>query len=162
MMTFEDKLHQYARVGLLYGLGMDQKIRPLFVDGFQIENQANFYSILAEEAYRIGVKTVDVLLRDPKLERAQFIYAPEKHKLHVPKHVSTRAQEIVDCDGARIAINGNGGIGIMDDVDSKYPATYKAVYFKATEPFFTRRMKMLQPWSILNVPTVAWANEIGG
>ena len=161
MLTFEQKLRSYARIALVYGLGLDQKARPLYVNSFQTEDHGGFIPILAEEAYKLGVETVDVVYRDPALERAQFLGAPEAFKLNISQHISMRAQEIVDQDGACLALNGNGSLGVMDDVDSKYPASLKAMQMKAYEPLTSRRMKMLQPWSILDVPTVAWAHKLG-
>src|ERR1019366_1673726 len=113
------------------------------------------------EAYALGVETVDVRYRYPEIERAMFLGAPEVLKLYEPKWVSVRAQEIVDRDGARIALNGNRGLGVMDGVDPKYPSGLQTAYFKANEPYTSRRMKMLQPWTILDVPTVAWAKKLG-
>jgi len=48
----------------------------------------------------------------------------------------------------------------MDDVDPKYPSGFRSAYFKANEPLTKRRMKMLQPWSVLDVPTLAWAKKL--
>lgn len=160
-LSFEEKLRNYARLGLLHGLGFDQRIRPLYIESYQTEDHNHFIAILAEEAYKLGVETVDVHYQYPELDRAMFLGAPEAHRLYVPKWVSVRAQEIVDRDGARIALCGNGDLGVMDDVDPKYPSGFRSAYFKANEPLTTRRMKMLQPWTILDVPTIAWAKKLG-
>lgn len=164
-LSFEQKLHNYARLGLIHGLGIGsgpgQKVRPLYIESYQNEDHGPLIAVLAEEAYALGVETVDVRYRNPALERAMFRGAPEGFKLYEPKWVSVRAQEIVDRDGARIALNGNGNFGVMDDVDSKYPAMFKSAYFEANEPYTTRRMKHLQPWTVVDVPTVAWAKKLG-
>lgn len=159
-LSFEDKLRNYARIGLMYGLGFDQKVRPLYIDSYQTEDHGHLIPMMAEEAYKLGAQTVDVRYRYPELERAMFLHAPEKHKLYEPWWVSARAKEIVDRNGGRIALNGNGELGVMDDVDPKYPSGFKSAYFKANEPFTTRRMQMLQPWNILDVPTIAWAKKL--
>lgn len=159
-LSFEDKLRNYARIGLMYGLGFDQKVRPLYIDSYQTEDHGNFIPMLAEEAYKLGTAIVDVRYRYPELERAMFLYAPEDHKVHEPSWVTARAEEIVSSNGGRIALNGNGGLGVMDDVDPKYPSQFQSAYFKANEPYTTRRMQMLQPWNILDVPTTAWAAKL--
>lgn len=160
-LSFEQKLRNYARLGLIHGLGLGQKARPLYIDPYQTEDHGHFITVLAEEAYDLGVETVDVRSRDIELERVMFQKAPEEYKLYVPKWVNARAQEIVNRDGARIALNGNGGLGVMDDVDPKYPSGFQSAYFEANEPYTTRRMKMLQPWTILDVPTHAWSAKLG-
>ncbi len=159
-MSFESKMRNLARLGLLHGLGFDQRPRPLFIDSYQTEDHGHLIPMLAEEAYKLGVETVDVRYRYPELERAMFLHAPESHKIYEPTWVSVRAQDIVDRDGARIALSGNGGLGVFDDIDPRYPSEFHSAYFKANEPYTTRRMKMLQPWSVLNVPTVAWAKKL--
>jgi aminopeptidase len=159
-ISFEDMLKNYARLGLLYGLGFDQRPRPLYIDSHQVEDPALLIPTLAREAYALDAKTVDVQYRYPELEREMFAHAPTNFKTHVPSWVAVRAKEIVDCDGARIALNGNGELGVMDSVDPTYPSGFRAAIFKANEPFTTRRIKMLQPWSILDVPTAAWANKL--
>lgn len=158
---FEEQLREYARLGLIHGLGFGQRARPLYIDSYQTEDHGHFIPILAEEAYKLGAETVDVRYRYPELERAMFLRAPEEFKLYEPKWVTVRAQEIVDRNGGRIALNGNGRIGVMDDVDPKYPSGFQSAYFLANEPLTTRRMKMLQPWTILDVPTIAWASKLG-
>ncbi|MDB5266231.1 MAG: hypothetical protein JWN89_46 [Parcubacteria group bacterium] len=160
-LSFEEKLRNYARLGLIHGLGFDQRPRPLYIDSYQIEDHGHLIAVLAKEAYALGVETVDVRYRNPELERAMFLGAPETHKLYEPKWVSVRAQEIVDHDGARIALKGNGDLGVMDDVDPKYPSGFKSAYMKANEPYTSRRMKMLQPWTLVDVPTIAWAKKLG-
>jgi aminopeptidase len=109
----------------------------------------------------MGVKYVDVHFESPQLERAQFLYAPEAYKLYVPFYVKVRAEQIVDRDGARLALMGNGDLSVMDDVDPKYTSGFKGAKYKANEPLTSRRMAGLQPWSILDVPTRAWANKLG-
>jgi len=160
-LSFEVKLRNYARIGLIHGLGFGQRPRPLYIDGYQTEDHGGFVAVLAEEAYRLGVETVDLRCRDPKLERAMFRGAPENFRLYEPKWVTERAKEIVSRDGARIALKGNGDLGVMDDVDSKYPSMFQASYLKANEPYTSRRRAGLQPWTILDVPTIAWANKLG-
>lgn len=160
-LSFEQKLHNYARIGLIHGLGLGQKARPLYIDSYQAEDHGRFMSVLAEEAYRLGVETVDLRCRNPWLERAMFRGAPEDFKLYEPKWVTARAEEIVARDGARIALNGNGHLGVMDDVEAKYPSMFQSAYFKANEPYTSRRMAGLQPWTILDVPTIAWAEKLG-
>lgn len=160
-LSFEQKLRNYARLGLLHGLGMDQKIRPLYIESYQIEDHDNFIPIMAEEAYKIGVETVDVRYRYPELERAMMRGAPENFKLYFPEWITDGAKRIIERDGARIALNGNGDLGVMDDVDSKYSSRLKSAFMKANEPYSSLRMKMLRPWSILDVPTIAWANKLG-
>ncbi|OGG45680.1 hypothetical protein A2673_03950 [Candidatus Kaiserbacteria bacterium RIFCSPHIGHO2_01_FULL_50_13] len=159
-LSFDEKLRNYARIGLV-NLGYDQKIRPLYVESFQLEDHGNFIPMLAREAYALGADIVDVHYDYPELEREQFLGAPEEKKLYVAFHVTCRAKEIVDRGGARLALNGNGEFGVFDDLDPKYPVGYKGAKFKANEPLTTRRMKMLQPWSILDVPTTSWANKLG-
>ena len=160
-LSFEQKLRNYARLGLLHGLGMDQKIRPLYIESYQIEDHNHFIPIMAEEAYKIGVQTVDVRYRYPELERVMMRDAPEEFKLYFPGWITDGAKRIIERDGARIALNGNGDLGVMDDVDSKYSSRLKSAFMKANEPYSTLRMKMLRPWSILDVPTKAWAKKLG-
>lgn len=159
-LSFEDKLRNYARIGLMYGLGFDQKVRPLYIESYQIEDHGYLIPMLAQEAYKLGAPIVDVRYRYPELERAMFLHAPDEHKFHEPSWVTARAKDIVESNGGRIALDGNGSLGVMDDVDPKYPSGFQSAYFKANEPLTTRRMKMLQPWNLLEVPTLAWANKL--
>src|SRR3989338_2220790 len=131
-LSFDDKLINYANLGLSYGLGFDQKVRPLYVESYQTEDLGHFIPILARVAYALGVETIDVCYRYPELDRAMFDAAPEELKTYVPAWIGTRAQEIVN----RACV-------------------------VAHEPLTSRRMKMLQPWSILDVPTIAWAKKLG-
>ena len=160
-LSFEEKLRNYAKLGLVYGLGIDQKARPLYIEQYEHEDHGGLVATMAAEAYALGVPTVDTVYRNPAFERAQFLGAPDSHKLYLPRWVSVRAQEIVDSDGARIAFSGNGDLGIMDDVPSQYPSGFKSAYMQANQPLTGRRMNMLQPWSLFNVPTNAWANKLG-
>ncbi len=160
-LSFDDKLINYANLGLSYGLGFDQKVRPLYVESYQTEDLGHFIPILARVAYALGVETIDVCYRYPELDRAMFDAAPEELKTYVPAWIGTRAQEIVNRDGGRLALNGNGELGVMDNVAPNLPSALHSALFKANEPLTTRRMKMLQPWSILDVPTIAWAKKLG-
>ena len=160
LLSFEEKLRNYARIGLV-NLGYDQKIRPLYILSAQIEDHGHFIPILAEEAYKLGVKNVEMLFRYPELERAQFLGAPGDQKLYVPFTVAVWANEVLKTDGARLRLDGMGELGTMDDVNPQYPTKYDTTFRKAMEPLRTRHMKGLQPWSILDVPTKAWADKLG-
>ncbi len=117
--------------------------------------------MLAKEAYALGVETVDVRYRNVAHEREMFLGAPEEFKLYEPKWVTVRAEEIVAHDGAAVILNGNGRLGIMDDVDPKYPSGFRSAYMKSNEPYSSRRRSMVQPWTIIDVPTEAWAKKLG-
>jgi len=160
-LSFEKKLQNYAQLGLVHGLGLGQTIRPLYIESYQIEDHNNFIPLLAEVAYELGVKTVDARYRYPELERAMFKGAPDDQKLYVPEWITRGAELMIKRDAARIALNGNGELGIMDDVDQTLPSRYKSAFVAANEPYSSRRMKMLQPWTILDVPTKAWAKKLG-
>jgi aminopeptidase len=160
-LSFQDKLRNYARVILIHGLGIKQKARPLYIEVYQLEDHGGLIPIIAEEAYRLGVKTVDIRCRYPMFERAMFRHAPEGHKTYEPEWITARAKEIVKRDGAYLALHGNGDLGIMDDVDSNLPGALQSVRRKARGPLTKRHMSMLQPWCLVDVPTEAWAKKLG-
>jgi aminopeptidase len=160
MRTFEDNMREYARIALQYGLGFDQRIRPLYINATAPDTEG-FVAILAEEAYRMGVPHVEAIYRDARFDRAQFKFAQDENQLYVPQWVSARAAEIVANDGAFLAINGNGGLGIFNDVDPRLPSAFRSATMKANEPLTSRRMAMQQPWNIIDVPTEAWAKALG-
>lgn len=160
-LSFETKLRNYARIGLVHGLGLGQTVRPLYIESYQVEDHNHFIPLMAEVAYELGVETVDVRYRYPELERAMYRGAPEGKKLYVPEWITSGAQLMIERDGARIALSGNGELGVMDDVDPTLPNRFRSAFMEANQPHTGRRMKMLQPWSILDVPTHAWANKLG-
>lgn len=161
MRSFEDLQRDYARLTLLVGLGFNQKTRPLFVTADIDRHCSDFCVILAEEARKLGAPFVDFSYVDPRQQRAQFLYSSEEMRLHIPSYVTARAKEVIDTGGAWLTIYGRSELDVFDDVDPKYPSGMRAAGFKAREPLSTRQKQMLLPWSVIGVPTKAWARKLG-
>jgi len=160
--SFDHMLRDYARLSLVAGLGLPiKKPRPIFVTAEIDEEVALYVSILAEEAYKIGVPLVDVYYEDPRVQRAKFLFGPEETRLLTPGYMSRRAEEAVFQEAARFTIYSSAELHVYDDVDPKYPTAWRSKKHAAEDVWTKRLISGKQPWNVVVVPSANWAAELG-
>lgn len=169
MRTWNDLLHAYARIPL-WCLGFDKHPRRLFVSADVDPTVSGFVPILMEEAYKMGSPDVDILYADPRARRARFLYAPEETKLNIPPYLVQRVHSLQGAvdehrpwakeDGAILSLLSMSEIGVLDDVDPKYPSGLKAALSRASEPVTSLIMSGKLPWHVTSVPSEAWAKKL--
>lgn len=152
--------HMYARV-LLRCIGLPEHPRPIFVSADTDPHAVQFAAIFAEEAFRAGAPVCDVAYTDPYVNRARFLHAPKGKEVLFPPHVTQRAQDTVDLNGANVALYGNAELGVYDGIDPQLPNLQRSMFFAARKPFHDRQIRYLSPWLVGAVPTEAWARKLG-
>ncbi|MGH2737034.1 MAG: aminopeptidase [Actinomycetota bacterium] len=152
----ESELRQYARVVLEIGNNF-QPGQHLAINGM-IEH-APLARALAEEAYAMGARYVDIWYWDPHAKRSRVAHADEGSLGWTPPWLDARYEFLAKEQAATISITGDPAPDLMSGVDPKrvgldrMPALasrYKAQMFGDIN------------WTIVPYPTEGWARVVFG
>ena len=115
---------------------------------------------LADAAYRIGVRYVDVQYSDPRLQAARVRHAHDDFLGPVPEWASRRAHETIKPTSATVTILGEADPGVFDGLppervvqDTMRPLGRMRRYVKAVKQGRRR-------WTGVAWPTTAWAGQV--
>ncbi|MEX2502392.1 MAG: aminopeptidase [Trueperaceae bacterium] len=152
----EAMLHRYAELAVFVGVDLDPGRRVLLRSPLEAAPLARR---IVEVAYRAGAPYVHVAWTDEAVTRSRFLHAPEGSFGELP----LGGPEAMDAMAARgdavISIDASDPEGLAD-VDPQRVATARAARSRAFKPFTRRMMGNEAPWTIVAVPTPAWARQV--
>lgn len=150
------KMQKYAEVLLKTCLKIE-KNQPLFIS-CDIE-RIDFVRIVAEEAYKLGVKDIYFDLTDYELKHNALknlsLEDLKKMKMFNKEEWNVYAQK----DAAFLML-ASVSPGLMKDIDSKKLNDITMHGYETRSTFDSLRSKQVTPWCIAAVPTYNWAKEI--
>jgi len=157
-MTFEEKLHNYAKLMICHGLN----VQPGQMVNISAEACHRELAVMAvEEAWKRGASYVNLDLLDSRTTRLRIEHSEDKDLDFVPAYVTDKYKEIVDKTGANLAIRGSEYPDLMADLPTKKVNNLRLSNHKAIKYFYDEGIgKSKVHWSLANGATPRWAVKI--
>ena len=134
-----------------------QKNQPLLIS-YNVARR-DFVRILAQEAYKIGVKDIYFDASDPYLKHEALINLDEKD-LKKTKFWNRQVWNEYAKKGAAFVMLASETPGLMKDVDPDKLSALTIYGYESQKEFDDLRAKSMVPWCIAAVPTIEWAKEV--
>ncbi len=161
---FEQKLEKYAEIILKIGLNLQPKQRLLIggpsssYDGVFLE-AAPLVRIIAQKAYQMGARLVDVVWGDDQLRLIRFNYGPKKSLKEYPKWRIDARLNISQAGDANLHIIDSNP-DLLKDVDLGLIARFQLHLHKHLKPVLDLVGQYALNWVIVPAPSQAWADKI--
>ncbi|MGN1337203.1 MAG: aminopeptidase [Candidatus Coprovivens sp.] len=152
----KEKMIKYAQVLLNTCLKVD-KDQPLFISG-NIE-RIDFMRIVADEAYKIGIKDINVEIVDPILKHSALKNLTFEELKNTEYWNKAKWNEYAEIGGAFLMLASETP-GLMEDIDSKKISDITMYGYETRKKFDELRDKQITPWCIAAVPTESWAKFV--
>ena len=156
MMTFDEKLTQYAQLAVQVGVNIQQGQYLLINTSTEA---LPFARKVVEEAYKAGAGRVHVNLTDPFVERALFENATEEEFGNFPEWIVAQRDELIKRQGALMWIDADDPDLLSGIAPSKLSAHEKASG-TALKNYRKAIMNDDIAWSIIAVPSSKWAAKV--
>ena len=122
-----------------------------------------FARLLAQNAYKLGAKYVNVSLEDPAFNRIRIDQVTEdKYLDYIPGYRSSMFDSIVEEGWRSLALRGPSNPDLMEGVNSKKLGRSTKAASIARKNFQTAAASNKIPWNVCLAPTKAWAEKVLG
>lgn len=156
MMTFEEKLAEFAELAVRVGVNIQQRQYLLINTS---TDTLDFTRLVVQKAYEAGAGRVHVNLTDATFERAFFEHATTEEIEKFPKWIVAQREELIARQGALLWIDAED-----PDLLAGIDVTKLAAQQKASGTALVNYRKAVMnddiAWSIIAVPSVKWAAKV--
>lgn len=150
---------KYADVVLKSGINL-QENQPLVIRTEVAQRE--FAGFLARRAYELGASFVQVLMSDPKIDRARIEVAREDSLDYIPSFLQPTYRTYIEENWANIGLVGPENPDIFEGVDAgRLGRTRKAASIAAQE-WLQRVSSNEIAWNVCLYPTPVWAAKVLG
>ncbi|USB31615.1 aminopeptidase [Paenibacillus sp. YPG26] len=156
MSDFQDKLHKYAELAVKVGVNV-QPGQTLVVNSTL--DGAELVRLIVQKAYEAGARTVKVNWSDDTVTRLRYQLAAEESFLDEPKWYAGELLELVE-NGAAILHVISSDPDLLKGVSSERLTNHQKTYGKAMSKFRQYQQADKFSWSIVAVPSEAWAAKV--
>ncbi|MEA2447698.1 MAG: aminopeptidase, partial [Actinomycetota bacterium] len=151
-----ERLERFAELVLKVGInlkeGQDVQINGLI-------EHAPFARALADQAYRLGARSVDVTYLDPHVRKSRIEHAPRESLGWIPPWINDRLEWSVGASAAHITIAGDPEPDLLADVDPKRASLERTNF----PPARLNQVASEQVnWTIIPYPSPGWAKSVYG
>lgn len=155
-MIEQHTLEKYAELILKKGVNVQQG-QPVFITA-PIEG-AEFTRLVVKKAYELGAKNVHVHWDDDELTLFKYTYAPDEVLRHFPQWAVDLRESFADDGAAFISIYASNP-DLLKDIDPTRVAEASKAAGKALTKFRSDMMNDKLTWTVVSIPTKAWAEKI--
>lgn len=155
-MDHERDLDRYADLAVRVGVGLREGQRMLLRSPV---SAAPLARRIVAAAYRAGAPYVQVMWSDEEVAKARYLLAPEGSFGEVPFGQSEAMTGMAERGDALVSISASDPEALAA-ADPERVATGRAALQQALAPFIRHQMADRIPWTILAVPTPAWAGKV--
>lgn len=155
-MTFQEKLAQFAELAVKVGANV-QKGQTLLIN--TTTDTVEFTRLVVKKAYEAGAARVTVNFSDGVTDRAFFDNAPDDEFEKYPRWIAEQRDELIERQGALLWIDAADPDLLTGVPVSKLSAHQKAAG-KALENYRDAVMNDKIAWSIIAIPSKAWAKKV--
>jgi aminopeptidase len=155
--SMEDKKKAYARLILAQGVNL-QPGQALAVRAELVHRE--FVHLLAEMAYEIGARLVDVDWTDLTLDRIRLRGSYPEYLDHAPNYLTARYQERLETNWATISIVGREDPHIFDDIEATAMQRLQKATRSKLKAWYAGVMANQIAWCVCAAPTPQWAKQV--
>ncbi|ANB61155.1 aminopeptidase [Anoxybacteroides amylolyticum] len=155
-MTLEQKLEQYAALAVRTGVNIQQGQTLVVKSPLEA---ARLVRKIAKKAYEAGAKHVYVEWEDEELSYIKYMHAPEEAFSEYPMWRAQGMEQLAQ-EGAAFLSIYSPNPDLLKDVDPKRIATFAKTSSEALRNYRSALMADENCWSVISVPTPAWAKKI--
>ncbi|MBB5323325.1 aminopeptidase [Anoxybacillus tepidamans] len=156
MSHFEQKLDKYAALTVHMGVNI-QEGQTLVVNAPL--DAAILVRKIAKQAYEAGAKHVYVEWNDEVLTYIKYKHAPDEAFSEYPMWRAQGMEQLTQ-EGAAFLSIYSPNPDLLKDIDPKRIATFSKTSSQALKNYRSALMADQNCWSIISVPTPAWAKKI--
>lgn len=131
--------------------------QPLFISANS--EVSDFVRIIANEAYKIGVKDIYFDIVDSNLKH-DMLKNLELEDLKNTQYFNRSIWSEYAKKGAAFVMLASEMPGLMNDIDSEKQSKSLVYSLESREGFNDMRDKSMVPWCIAAVPTLSWARKV--
>jgi aminopeptidase len=155
-MPSQNRLRKYARLAV--NIGANVQPGQLLVLQGQTDTR-EFIRLCVEEAYEAGASLVNVRWNDDPTQHTTFLKAPVEALEEVPQWMVAQFDYFMEKGAALLSV-ASPTPGLLADVDPAKLQRANIAQRKATTKWQSHMMGNKTQWSIVAVPTVAWAKKV--
>lgn len=152
-LSFEERLHNYARLAVRVGLGVREGQRVLVQAPVETAPLAR---LIVREAYAAGASLVDVRWDDDDVQLARFSLAPEGSFEQISQWRVNAETETADAGGAVIAIRATNP-NLYAGVDPARVTVHQRALAAYRRPYTGQVMTNRLNWNLISAPVAEWA-----
>ncbi|MGG3998216.1 aminopeptidase [Anoxybacillus kestanbolensis] len=152
----EKKLQKYAELAVRVGVNI-QPGQTLFINAPL--PSAPLVREIAKKAYEAGAKHVHVEWSDEEITYIKFKHAPEEALHEYPSWLAKGREEVAEKGGAFLSIYAPNP-DLLKDIDPARVAAATKAASMALQHYRSRLMADHNCWSLIAVPTPAWAKKV--
>ncbi|MGM9929797.1 MAG: aminopeptidase [Bacillus sp. (in: firmicutes)] len=156
MSDFQKNLEKYAELAVKVGVNI-QKGQTLVVNSML--DGAELVRLITKKAYEAGAKNVIVNFSDDTINRLKFEYADDDVFKEYPKHRAAEQNELAENGAAYLSVISSSP-DLLKGIDPQRIANNQKASGQALSKFRSYVQSDKISWSIVAVPSQAWANMV--
>jgi len=156
-MATQELLQGYARLAVEIGVNLQP--------GQDLQVNCNpehleLARAVADEAYRVGARWVDLNVTDPRVRHSQIEHGPEEELEWTPPWLLARLNDLAERQGAVLLLVGDAEPDLLSDLDQQRVAKARMKELR------TRQLELVASgklsWAIVGSPNPGWAEAVLG
>lgn len=158
-LEFQEKLKVYAELLVRHGVNI-QPGQDLFISTEAIHR--DFAVLVAETAYKVGARLVQIDFTDPRLARARILQSQkEEYLTYVPPFIPVRFDSMIPAQAANLKIIGSEDPDSLADLDPKKIQTLQLNLQKSLKTFYEVGIGHSKvQWTVAAAATPKWGRKV--
>lgn len=156
MSTFQETLEKYAELTVKVGVNV-QPNQTLVINS-NLEG-AELVRLLVKKAYEAGAYNVIVNWNDDSVTRTKYELAPDEVFEEYPKWRAKETIELTENNAAFLSVISSSP-DLLKGIDPKRIQNFQKASGTALKPWRQAMQSERVSWSIVAVPSQAWANKV--
>ena len=156
MSTFQQNLEKYAELAVKVGVNI-QPEQTLVVN--TTIDAAEFVRLVVRKAYEAGAKNVVVNWTDDTVTRTKYELAPAEAFLEYPEWRAKETEELAKAGAAFMSVLSSSP-DLLKGIATEKIANFQKASGKALSAFRKYVQSDKVSWTVIGVPSVAWANTV--
>ncbi|WP_274654797.1 aminopeptidase [Paenibacillus humicola] len=156
MTDFSEKLGKYAALAVQVGVNVQPEQNLVVLATLEA---APFVRLVVKKAYEAGAKNVYVEWNDDEVTRTRFELAPDEAFFDYPMWRAKGMEELAENNAAFLSIIA-ANPDLLKGIDPERIANANKTAGKAMQKYRSYAMSDKISWSIVAVPSPAWAEKV--
>ena len=155
-MLTNKQMEKFAELAVKIGANMQKGQEVVIRADVQCKD---FAHLIAEKAYENGAKLVTVQWEDEVLDRINMLNAAKETLCNIPDYVVSQYKYFIDNKVCLISVKTRDP-NVYKGCDADKLAAVDVATLKARKEFRDATMSNYLRWTIVSIPTTAWAKQV--